>query len=58
MDRPVTNHSNVGFRHAEKSGDIRASLLVVECHHHDRAFPFFQRLQATRELFMIEVRHG
>ena len=52
----MANHPHIGFRNAQKTGDIRARLLVVESHDDDGPFAFFQILHTARELFMVKVR--
>ena len=48
----MANHAHVGLRNAQKSGEIRAGLLVIEGHDDDRAFALFQILYTAPELFM------
>jgi hypothetical protein len=58
MDRAVADNTYVGFRDAEKPGDTRTGLLVVEQHDDHRALAFFQLLNTSRKLFPILMGHG
>ena len=54
----MANHPYIRFGNAQKTGNIRTGLLMIESHHDDQALAFFQALHAAGKLRMIELREA